>query len=81
MTEEEKNVLETARQDMLKKLMTMSDDEIFNVKKVNIKIPERARILNSLKCSKCGLMVMETRARIFGSETYCIPCFESKLSS
>jgi len=81
LTEEEKSVLETVRQDMLKKLMTMPDDEIFDLKKVDIKVPERARILNSVKCSKCGLMVMETRLRVLNGKLFCIPCWERELAS
>ncbi len=81
LTEEENNLLETARQDILKKLMTMSDDELFIVKNVDIKVPDKARILNSVKCSKCGLMVMETRVRMLNDKFYCIPCLERELSS
>jgi formylmethanofuran dehydrogenase subunit E len=80
LTEEENAVLQKARQDMLKKLLTISDDELFVVKNVDIKIPERARILNSVKCSKCGLMVMETRARVLNDKFYCIPCWERELA-
>jgi formylmethanofuran dehydrogenase subunit E len=81
LTEEENAVLQEARQDMLKKLMTMSDDELFNVKNVDIKVPDRARILNSVKCSKCGLMVMETRIRVLNDKFYCIPCWEHELAN
>jgi formylmethanofuran dehydrogenase subunit E len=80
LTAEEKAILQQARQDMLKKLLIMSDDELFNVKSVDIKLPEKARIFNSIKCSKCGLMVMETRARVFNSANYCIPCWKRELA-
>ena len=81
LTKEENAVLRKARQDMLKKLLTMSDEELFIVKNVDIKVPESARIFNSVKCSKCGLMVMETRARVFNNEFYCIPCWERELET
>jgi len=80
LTEEEHAVLQKARQDMLKKLLTMSDDELFNLKRVDINVPERARIFNSIKCSKCGLMVMETRVRVMNDKFYCIPCLEQEIS-
>jgi formylmethanofuran dehydrogenase subunit E len=80
LTEEENSVLETARQDMLKKLMTMSDAELFIVKNVDIKIPEKARIRASKLCSKCGIMVMETRLRVLNDQLYCIPCWERELT-
>ncbi|MFX1520677.1 MAG: FmdE family protein [Promethearchaeota archaeon] len=82
LTEEENAVLQKARQNMLKKLLTMSDAELFSiVKNVDIKVPERARIFNSVKCSKCGLMVMETRLRVLNDKFYCIPCWEHELAS
>ena len=80
LTEEENAVLQKARQEMLKKLLTMSDDELFNVKNVDIKVPEMARILNSVKCSKCGLNVMETKARVLNNIFFCIPCWEQELA-
>jgi formylmethanofuran dehydrogenase subunit E len=80
LTDEEKAILQKARQDMFKKLLTMSDDELFNVKNVDIKVPEKAMIFNSIKCSKCGLMVMETRVRVLDDKFYCIPCWERELA-
>lgn len=80
LTDEEKAILQKARQDMFKKLLTMSDDELFNVKNVDIKVPEKAMIFNSIKCSKCGLMVMETRIRVLDDKFYCIPCWERELA-
>ena len=79
LTDEERAILQKRRQKMLRALLEISDKDLFNVKEVDIKIPEKARIFSSVKCSKCGLMVMETRARILNENTYCIPCWESEL--
>ncbi len=81
LTEEEKATLQKIRKDMIKKLLTTPDDELFDVKNVDIKVPENARIFNSVKCSKCGLMVMETRARVLNDKFCCIPCWERELAS
>ena len=79
LTSEEQAFLQTRRQQMLKMLLDIPDKDLFNIKEVKIEIPEKARILNSAKCSKCGLMVMETRARILNENIYCIPCWKSEL--
>lgn len=40
--------------------------------------PPKARRFSSLICSRCREMVMEPRALIMGSETYCADCAESR---
>lgn len=79
LTDAEKVILQQSRKTILKKILEMPDSELFNVKKVNVEIPEKARIFNSVKCVKCGLMVMEPRARVFNREFYCIPCWKNEL--
>ncbi len=81
LTDEEKVLFQKATQELAKKLLKISDDELFTVKKVDIKVPETARIFNSLKCSKCGLMVMETKARVLNNTFFCIPCLERELTN
>jgi formylmethanofuran dehydrogenase subunit E len=49
-------------------------EKIFSVKHVKAKIPEKARIFASVKCSKCGEMVAESRARVEDGGFVCIPC-------
>lgn len=76
---EEKQILQKSRQESIQRMLTMTDNDLFNVKKVNIEVPEKASIHSSVKCANCGLMVMETRARVLNKEFYCIPCWESEL--
>lgn len=51
-------------------------EEMFDIRFVDVKIPGKARIFNSVKCSKCGEMMAESRARIQNGEYVCIPCYE-----
>jgi formylmethanofuran dehydrogenase subunit E len=51
-------------------------EEMFDVKFVDVEIPQKARIFNSVKCSKCGEMMAESRARVQNGEFVCIPCYE-----
>ncbi|MDG6244630.1 MAG: FmdE family protein [Methanolobus sp.] len=51
-------------------------EEIFDVKFVDVDIPHKARIFNSVKCVKCGEMMAESRTRVKNGEYVCIPCYE-----
>jgi formylmethanofuran dehydrogenase subunit E len=51
-------------------------EEMFNVKFVDVDIPHKARIFNSVKCAECGEMMAESRARVQNGEYVCIPCYE-----
>ncbi|AKB20313.1 FmdE family protein [Methanosarcina sp. WH1] len=54
----------------------MPAEEIFDIKHVNVEIPRKARIFNSVKCSKCGEMFAESRARMENGEIFCTSCYE-----
>jgi formylmethanofuran dehydrogenase subunit E len=52
--------------------------DLFEIQQVEAVVPARARIHDSVRCAGCGEQVMETRARLFRGELYCIPCFEAR---
>jgi len=58
------------------KIMNMPADELFKIEYVDVEIPEKARIFGSVKCSKCGELVAEHRARVENADFVCIPCFD-----
>ncbi|HDS46191.1 MAG TPA: formylmethanofuran dehydrogenase [Methanomicrobia archaeon] len=49
-------------------------DEIFLIKRLNIRVPEYAPIFDSVTCSICGESLMKTRAVIENGKYFCIPC-------
>ncbi len=51
-------------------------EEMFDIRFVDVKIPPKARIFNSVKCVKCNEMMAESRARVQNGEYVCIPCYE-----
>jgi formylmethanofuran dehydrogenase subunit E len=51
-------------------------EKMFDIKHVNVEIPQKARIFNSVKCSKCGEMLAESRARVQNGEFVCISCYD-----
>ncbi len=66
------------REQWIEFILSAPVKELFEVQEVEPLIPDRARLLDSVKCARCEEMVMETRARLFRGETYCIPCFEEQ---
>jgi len=51
-------------------------EEMFDIKYVTIEVPYKARIFNSVKCSKCGEMFAESCARMQNGEIVCIACYD-----
>ena len=61
-------------------ILGADDQELFNIKRIEVKMPDPARIYKSLTCANCGEKVMETRTRSVDSQVWCIPCSEEKSS-
>lgn len=51
-------------------------EKMFDIKHINVEIPQKARIFNSVKCSECGEMFAESRARMQSGEIVCISCYD-----
>ncbi|OEU43060.1 formylmethanofuran dehydrogenase [Methanosarcina sp. Ant1] len=51
-------------------------EKMFEIKHVSVEIPQKARIFNSVKCTKCEEMVAESRARVQNGELVCISCYD-----
>jgi formylmethanofuran dehydrogenase subunit E len=56
------------------RVLELPDEEILDIKRVNIEVPAYARIFASVKCSVCGENVMEPRARMKDGKPICLPC-------
>jgi len=55
-------------------VLTLPDEEVFSINRVNTKVPAYARIFASVKCSVCGEDIMESRARFKDGKAVCLPC-------
>jgi formylmethanofuran dehydrogenase subunit E len=55
-------------------ILHAKDEELFNIRKEKMDLPEEAEIYPSLRCATCGEKVMEPRARIKNGKIICIPC-------
>lgn len=60
----------------LEAIFKASDEELFDIRDVRMKIPEVARISPSLRCQSCSEKVMEAKARVRNRKIVCIPCAE-----
>jgi formylmethanofuran dehydrogenase subunit E len=75
-TPEEMQKMRSLMQEDIDRMLAGPADKYFDVKHVKIEIPGKARLFNSVKCSKCGEMVAESRARVQDGGFVCIPCFD-----
>ncbi len=56
-------------------LLEKEPKELFEIKEVKIKLPERAQIFDSYKCDKCGEMTGANWIRLQGEKKYCTDCY------
>jgi formylmethanofuran dehydrogenase subunit E len=76
LTDEETLQLKETRNKIINKIMSCPFEKLFDVKETVLPLPQKARIVKSLLCDRCGESVMETCTRRFQDRTLCIPCFE-----
>ncbi|MDD2473736.1 MULTISPECIES: FmdE family protein [unclassified Methanoculleus] len=55
-------------------VLDLPAEQLFTVRDVDVKIPERARIFRSVPCAKCGEMTAESRVRVEGGKFVCYAC-------
>jgi formylmethanofuran dehydrogenase subunit E len=61
-------------------ILAADDAELFEIKRIQVELPEPARIYKSITCAGCGEKVMEPRTRMVGDKLLCIPCSQEKVS-
>ncbi len=73
-TPEEAELMKKMMQEDIGRMLADPPEKYFDVKHVKPEIPSKARIFKSVKCSKCGETVAESRARVQDGCFVCIPC-------
>ncbi|MBW9220340.1 TraR/DksA C4-type zinc finger protein [Methanothermococcus sp. SCGC AD-155-N22] len=63
------------------KLLNLPEEELFNVREVDIPEPKRSKIYPSIQCEECGEYFMEIRGRIIDGKIVCMECFERLLEN
>ncbi len=59
-------------------ILAADDAELFEIKRIQVEMPEPARIYKSITCAGCGENVMEPRTRMVGDKLLCISCSQEK---
>jgi formylmethanofuran dehydrogenase subunit E len=73
-SEEVIKAVHTRKSKKIDSILHAKDEELFNIRKEKMDLPEEAEIYPSLRCAACGEKVMEPRARIKNGKIVCIPC-------
>lgn len=74
---EEMETYRQKREDRILAILEMPEDELLDIRDVQLELPPRARVFNSVICSVCGERVMEPRARVRDGKPVCIECAEN----
>jgi formylmethanofuran dehydrogenase subunit E len=77
VSDEERRFFQQSREERIQAILDAPLEALFEVRQVEIEMPDKARILDSLICAECGESTMATRVRTFRGQPYCIPCFQA----
>ncbi|MDH3347611.1 MAG: FmdE family protein [Desulfobulbaceae bacterium] len=72
---EEQQGFKMLTQERITMVMEADRNELFDIQEAPGPLPIKAKILQSVTCSKCGEETMETKTRLFLAKNLCIPCF------
>lgn len=73
-SQDEKELFWQKHRGLADKIMGLSDEEFCTVKRVELELPSKARIFETIICSNCGEGVMEPRARLKAGKPVCLEC-------
>ena len=73
---EEIREFEEHRDKVIHAILTIPYCDIFSVKRVDVEVPEPAKIFRSIPCDRCGELVAEHRIVEKDHKKLCIPCAE-----
>ena len=59
-------------------ILAADDAELFKINRVEVEMPDAARIYETITCASCGEKVMEPCTRMLGNKLLCIPCAEKE---
>jgi formylmethanofuran dehydrogenase subunit E len=72
----EKRDFERLRDQITQEILTAPEEQILEIKEVDIPAPEKARVYPSIKCQECGESFMEIRGRTAEGKVLCQECYE-----
>ena len=75
-TPEQQAAWQQLQADRIARLLATPSEELFKIQEVELKLPEEAKLFNSVICEYCGEKVMEARARLKNGKIACLACTE-----
>lgn len=73
-TEDELQKLKEYKTNKTNTILDEPSENLLKIEFVDVKIPSKAKIADSIKCSNCGEKVMATKLKKIEDKRYCIPC-------
>ena len=80
MSPEERERFMKLREEATEYILNAPDEEILEVREVDIPAPPKARIHPSIECQECGEAFMEVRGRTAGGKIVCEECYQKFVS-
>ncbi|MFZ7104186.1 MAG: FmdE family protein [Peptococcaceae bacterium] len=72
----EKELFQARQQQRIRDILSLPEEEVCKVAVVDVKLPAKASIFNSIRCAECGEYFMEPRGRLQGGKIVCLACFK-----
>lgn len=66
------------KMDKVAAILRADEKDFLKIEPASAPIPSPARIRASVRCAMCGERFMESRARVTGGKSVCIPCSEKE---
>ncbi|WP_048056299.1 FmdE family protein [Methanocaldococcus fervens] len=76
LSKEELELFNKIRSEATNNILNAKDDDLFDVKEVEIEPPKKAKLFPSIKCQECGEYFMEIKGRVINGKIVCKECFE-----
>ncbi|MFD3155916.1 FmdE family protein [Haloimpatiens sp. FM7330] len=64
------------RKERMNYILNADIDDLFEFKKPNFQLPEKARLFNSVVCEVCGETAPEHKMRLMDGKKVCLDCFQ-----
>jgi formylmethanofuran dehydrogenase subunit E len=71
-------LIRARKAEKIRLIRSLPANELFNISRPQVDLPEVAQVYPSLRCSRCREKVMEPLAKQYGDEILCIPCFQKE---
>ncbi|NVM44048.1 MAG: TraR/DksA C4-type zinc finger protein [Candidatus Lokiarchaeota archaeon] len=65
-----------SRDEKIQKLLSMKPEDVFDIRNIDYDPPGMAQIEESVPCSICGELTMDSRMMNYQGKIMCIPCYK-----